>query len=141
MRGLKPDKPEDFFKRTLYNLNLYNELHSQCSEKYKYEITMLLNSLLGLLVIQKENKRLNKVDIEFLEYSGSTKDFFRHMRNSIAHGHFIENVKVNDDTKEIEKITFIDRCPNCDIVTFEQTLSIKQLNQLVENIGKIYSKK
>lgn len=43
---------------------------------YEYEVTMMLNSLLGILVVLKERtKLLNKVDISFLDYDGTTKDF------------------------------------------------------------------
>ena len=105
---------------------------------HNYEVTMMLNSLLGLLVVLKERtKLLNKVDVSFLGYPGSSKDFFRHMRNSITHGHFIDNIKVNEETNEIEEIIFVDKCPHCDIETFNQKLTIENLKQLIENIKKM----
>lgn len=141
MSELEKDKEKDFFERTLYNLELYNNEYKKKQKIYKYEVTMLLNSLLGLIIIPKEKTSLlNKVDISFLDYSGSTKDFFRHMRNSISHGHFIDNIQVDKSTKEIEKVTFIDKCPNCQNETFNKTLTVSQLSQLIDEIGKIMKK-
>lgn len=138
MTGLRADKEKDFFERTLYNLELYEKNHADNPEEYNYEVTMMLNSLLGLLVVLKEKTTLlNKVDISFLGYPGSSKDFFRHMRNSITHGHFIDNIKVNEATNKIEEITFIDKCPHCDIEIFNQKLTIENLKQLIENIKKM----
>lgn len=140
MSELKPDKEKDFFKRTLYNLKLYEKNHSRNPKKYCYEITILLNSLLGLLVIPKEKSMLNEIDINFLRYDGETKDFFRHMRNSITHGHFIDNIQVNQKTKEIAQITFIDKCPKCATETFRQVLTVDQLKTLVQKISEKYVK-
>lgn len=139
MSELRKDKEKDFFERTLYNLQLYKENHSNDSKKYKYETTMLLNSLLGLLIIQKERTNLlASVDISFLNYKNSASDFFRHMRNSISHGHFIDKIQVNPETREIEQITFEDKCPNCKKITFSQTVTIDQLNMLIEQIEECF---
>ena len=138
MTGLQPDKEKDFFERTLYNLELYEKNHADNPDEYNYEVTMMLNSLLGLLVVLKERTTLlNKVDISFLGYRGKTKNFFWHMRNSIAHGHFIDNIKVNETTKEIEEITFIDKDPDTKEETFCYTLTIEKLRQLIDNVKNI----
>lgn len=135
MTGLRSDKEKDFFERTLYNLELYEKNHADNPEEYNYEVTMMLNSLLGLLVVLKERtKLLNKVDISFLGYPGSSKDFFRHMRNSITHGHFVDNIRVNEGTNEIEEITFIDKDPKTGDETFRYTLTMSHLRQLICNM-------
>ena len=135
MTGLQSDKEKDFFERTLHNLELYEKNHADNPDEYNYEVTMMLNSLLGLLVVLKEKTTLlNKVDISFLGYPGSSKDFFRHMRNSITHGHFIDNIKVNEETNEIEEITFIDKDPKTKNETFRQTTSVSDLRQLINSI-------
>ncbi|MBQ8750548.1 MAG: hypothetical protein IJZ30_02795 [Alphaproteobacteria bacterium] len=135
MTELRADKEKDFFERTLYNLELYEKNHSNKPDEYNYEVTMMLNSLLGLLVVLKERTSiLNNVDISFLNYEDSTKNFFRHMRNSITHGHFIDNIKVNEETKEIEEITFIDKDPKTGDETFRCTLTMLHLRQLICNM-------
>ena len=142
MTGLRADKEKDFFERTLYNLELYEKNHADNPEEYNYEVTMMLNSLLGLLVVLKERTSiLNNVDISFLNYEDSTKNFFRHMRNSITHGHFIDNIKVNKETKEIEEITFIDIDPETKSETFRRTLTVSDLRHLIMNIQNKYKNK
>ena len=142
MTGLRSDKEKDFFERTLHNLELYEKNHADNPDEYNYEVTMMLNSLLGLLVVLKEKTPLlNKVDISFLGYKGKTKNFFWHMRNSIAHGHFIDNIKVNEATKEIEEITFIDKDPKTGDETFRRTLTVSDLRHLIMNIQNKYKNK
>ena len=98
---------------------------------------MMLNSLLGILVVLKEKtKVLDNVDISFLDYSGTTRNFFRHMRNSISHGHFINHIKVDVETKEIAEIEFIDKCPICKEETFQQKLSVSELRFLIDKISE-----
>jgi hypothetical protein len=52
----KENFANEFFERTIYNLNLYNEKHELGDEKevFKYKITQLINSLLGLVIFVKE---------------------------------------------------------------------------------------
>lgn len=84
----------DFIKRTLVDIERYQG---------EFEVTALLNSCVGLLVIPKENLfdkfsdedishfgiDVNKVRVN--DNSGcphSLKNVLRHIRNSIAHGNF-----------------------------------------------------
>ena len=138
MSGLEKDKEISFFNRSLENLKLYEEQHANNPETYKYEVTMMLNSLLGILVVLKEKtKVLDNVDISSLSYKGTTKNFFRHMRNSISHGHFIDYIKVDVETKEIAEIEFVDIDPDTKRVTFRQELSVSELKTLIDNINKV----
>lgn len=138
MSGLEKDKEISFFNRSLENLKLYEEQHANNPETYKYEVTMMLNSLLGILVVLKERTQiLDNVDISFLEYSGTTKNFFRHMRNSISHGHFINHIKVDVETKEIAEIEFVDKCPACKKETFSKKLSVSELKTLIDKISEV----
>ena len=137
MSGLEKDKEISFFNRSLENLKLYEEQHANDPETYKYEVTMMLNSLLGILVVLKEKtKVLDNVDISSLSYKGTTKNFFRHMRNSISHGHFINHIKVDVETKEIAEIEFVDKCPICKEETFKQKLSVGELRILIDKISE-----
>lgn len=138
MSELKGDKVKNFFERSLKNLQLYEDQHAKNPEMYEYEVTMMLNSLLGILVMLKERtKLLNKVDISFLDYDGNAKEFFRHMRNSISHGHFIDYIKVDMETKEIAEIEFVDIDPDTKRVIFRQKLSVGELKILIDNINKV----
>lgn len=111
MTGFRRDKERDFFYRTLTNLARYNCDHQEDPQYYPYEVTMLLNSLFGILIVPKENLEiLDSVNIEFLQskYRGDAKNFFRHMRNSLSHGHFINGIMIDSETKEIVSIRFQD---------------------------------
>ncbi len=45
---------KEFFERTVYNLGLYEHHNKICKEVFKYEVTQLVNSLLGLVIFVKE---------------------------------------------------------------------------------------
>ncbi len=84
----------DFIKRTLADIERYQG---------EYEVTALLNSCVGLLVIPKENlfdklpdEDINRFGIDANKikvndnsmHPHSLKNVLRHIRNSIAHGNF-----------------------------------------------------
>lgn len=84
----------DFIERTLADIKRYNG---------QFEVTALLNSCVGLLIIPKENlfDKLPDIDIQSYGINSrlvrlndgnsqpySLKNVLRHIRNSIAHGNF-----------------------------------------------------
>lgn len=104
---------KEFFKRTIDNLILYDELNRNNSEKYPNNITLLINSLLGLIVFVKESKiKLNKNYIKFIEKveiwnyneNKNISSFIKHLRNSISHARIV----ANGNNTQIESITFTD---------------------------------
>ncbi len=100
---------------------------------------MLLNSLFGILIVPEENLDiLDSVNIEFLQskYRGDAKNFFRHMRNSLSHGHFINGIMVDSETKEIVSIKFKDI--DNERETFDITLNVNELNELITHIKAIF---
>lgn len=124
------DPIKDFFKRTKENLDKYLENNKKAEDSYPNEITQLLNSLLGLLVITKEKGKIdyNNLNIEDLQTKltikpkSENKAFIRHLRNAIAHGH----IKANGN-EFIESITFKD-------TVFEVTLTKDDLLSLIEQL-------
>lgn len=113
----------DFIGRTLENL--------KNAEQYApYEITLFINSLLGLLIIpeQKQYKNLNKIRLDKKILTEFCKNvhcpdkqgeimeeqaLMRHLRNAIAH----VNIKFGtDDENQISRICFFDSetCKGCD---------------------------
>lgn len=115
----------DFVKRTLRNLEIYSEAVKNMSAEEKYEVTQIINSLLGLIVFPVENlskekssqnqevrvmrRRLSRFPNPTIENSYTNRkttsklkkeDFFamcRSMRHAIAHRN-IETVYPQDDT-------------------------------------------
>nr|WP_321375707.1 HEPN family nuclease [uncultured Bacteroides sp.] len=112
-----PEK--DFIERTKILLEQYEKTEINSSEKY--EVSLLLNCCVGLLLIPKEesydkiNERLNLNDDWGITESDitidnsnskSVKSTLRHLRNSVAHGkfEFLPPKKGN----QIERIEFKD---------------------------------
>lgn len=106
---------KDFISRTKENIN------RGC---HPYEVTQLINSLIGLLVLPKE-KYYDGIKNEMIDAQlfrkiqscvinpptrCSLKYIVRRMRNAIAHFHI--ECKADADTKEIEKIIFSDFADN-----------------------------
>ena len=125
------DPTKDFFERTKANLEKYLENNKNDENAYPNEITQLINSLLGLLVVTKEKKVINydKLNIENLlakqkiKPEPKNKAFIRHLRNAIAHGHIEAN-----GNEFIESITFEDNN------IFEVTLTKDELFFLIEQL-------
>lgn len=131
---------KDFIERTIYNLELYIKNNKKDS-KYKYENTQILNSFLGIIILPKENSCpwIEKVDISSIrskikyEKKFSNNNFFRHMRNAMSHGHFLDDMKIDKQTSQIQAITFKDFDINGE-QNFQITLSIKDILAIIKNI-------
>jgi hypothetical protein len=141
----------EFFERTIYNLNLYNEKHEHGDEKevFKYKITQLINSLLGLVIFVKEGgtafdainlldiKQEDKIKWNYCDRDGGKfeeknfKNFLRHIRNAIAHKNLVINA---NKEKKINSITFRDKDRKN---IFEVTLSIKEIRNMVDRLSHI----
>lgn len=101
----------DFAKRTRHNLQLIREIQADQSERKAFEVTQLINSMLGLLVFPKErylddipHKTLDELRNEGwpipevrpgLTEAKDLRDFLSLMRNAIAHFNleFVPNEK------------------------------------------------
>ena len=109
----------DFIRRTQFN---YYSLSND-----KYEVTQLINSAIGLLIIPKENKNIkisdNFIDAVLLSdikqcvkintYAAplDLEQIVRHLRNGIAHGRFefeAEITSVDPKSILIHKVVFKD---------------------------------
>ena len=137
---------KDFFKRTCYNFDLYMEEHCRNPEVYKNEVTMIINSFLGLLVFvqQKHQNDLHSINITRIidnaDYGNdkdekTVLDFFRHLRNSIAHGNCIKDFTV-DENGQIDSLVFRDYHNKSR--TFEAKLSIDDIKDLIVELKNIF---
>lgn len=123
----------DFVKRTLKIINEYNG---------NYEITMLVNCSVGLIILPKESDILNNnkylnVNRDLTDIrKGKCKDnedFVRHLRNAIAHCHIqqkscrgsITNLIFTD--RNIEINLKIDELKKASIIIAEAFLNSKKL--------------
>ncbi|MBA4420306.1 MAG: hypothetical protein C0391_04090 [Anaerolinea sp.] len=107
----------DFALRTLENLKTIRQIQKDHPEYKIYEVTLLINSMLGLLVIPKEIffHRIPRLTLEEMASDGwpipraidgasQTKDLrelITRLRNAITHG----NLQfIRDDKGEIESV-------------------------------------
>ena len=139
---------KEFFERTIYNLNLYNTQNATCNNEFKYEVTQLINSLLGLIVFVKEEgisfDSIQLSDIKshadmvwnYCHREGGRleeknfKNFLRHIRNAIAHKRL--SIK-SSNTNEISSIVFKDKDQRNH---FEVELSVDELKNLVLKLSQ-----
>lgn len=140
---------KELIQRTLCNLDKYNG---------DYEVTQLINSMLGLLVIPKETHFRNLQDsfvsssllstiINSVESNYRTNNdilekvnlrtIVRHLRNALSHGRI--EILANRDTsisepRMIENITFTDEDTAREF-SFTLTLDISTLDQFVREFS------
>jgi len=140
---------KDFVNRTLFNLKRYESDRQECPHIYEYEVTQLINSLLGLVVFVSEKTNGNNfsnykefgelVDRKViqdtfcdkknmsLKKSDITSYYLKHFRHSLAHA----SVEPNYYEGEVSSVIFT----NTDIRNKKQKcsfeLSISDMYELV----------
>ncbi|WP_222860408.1 HEPN family nuclease [Bacteroides neonati] len=129
----------DFITRTKNILEQYDQNNSTRQPGEIYDVTLLLNCLIGLVVIPRE-RYTDKVPeinvdgdwgiaehIELIKGRKTLKKTVKHIRNSVAHG----NVNpISEDGVSITHVKFKDciPCRNCGgEVTFEAKIPVKAL--------------
>lgn len=155
----------DFIKRTKKIIQQYDKLFSENSFNFlickklrtrrKYEVTLLLNSFVGLLILPQQhwfdnlpseivtNSKwgIDESHIRFIKKGEkkSVKEVARHLRNSLAHYNFkaFENQK-----DEISQIKFTDYADNEKInKTFEATLPVENIRTFLNVFSSLMLKK
>ena len=134
-----------FIKRTKVNLEFLKTAHND--GKKVFEVTQLINSLLGLLVFPKErldNLIDRKEPLDTYRQDGweipktslckckswnNLYDYLRNMRNGISHSHI--EFSSNDD-KEVSSMTIWNTPLNSNIRNWEVNFTIEQLNIFTE---------
>lgn len=140
----------DFIERTQKLLEQYDKLFLKNSEKF--EVTLLLNACVGLLIIctEKYDNKLPTTVKGFNEIKAKTtkclskklnpqiknvRNTCRHLRNSIAHCNFKTNTGKD---KKIESITFMDflnRDSKPEEQTFEAKIPINVLKEFLIDLS------
>ncbi len=139
----------DFINRTKTIIEQYDSF--QIAEKEKFEVTLLLNCLIGLLIIPQQHwfeclptelvsqkawginpKQISKIK------DGETKnikDVARHLRNSIAHYEF---VVFDNSSNKISSVKFKDKDRNRNI-TFEAIIPLPNLRQFTTKLTDTFT--
>lgn len=137
MGAIDPDNfTKEFFKRTIKNLEDYEELHTNNPLRYPNNITQLINSLLGLIVFVKDDYDCvdeslyqsisNKINYwEYGTEQKNSKNLIRHLRNAIAHA----RIETHGTNKSIEDITFKDKDKS---YQFEINLNIDEIRSIID---------
>ena len=143
---------DDFAKRTRINLNIFRRIqkdHQEIIEQYRkedpqtdmYEVTQLINSLLGLLVFPREEfvgkipyktiKELIKEGWPIPRIKGhytqanNLNQLVRYLRNAIAHC----NVKFNSDkNKKITGLELWNEDMQTKVITWHAELTIDEID-------------
>lgn len=133
---------KDFAKRTRHNLEIIRAHKEQNQEAY--EVTQLVNSLLGLILLPKEKSclKLPKTSLNALSEQGwpaaalqptegktpeNLRDLHRLLRNSVAHF----NIEFTSMLDNITGLELCNKCP-CGNVTWKIRLSLEEIEQLLE---------
>ncbi|MDR0834651.1 MAG: hypothetical protein LBN93_10805 [Candidatus Symbiothrix sp.] len=135
----------DFVCRTRTIIEQYDRL--QIDEKEKFEVTLFINCLVGLLIIpqqhwydnlpteiiSQEKWGISPNDIKKNNKDNTVNEVARHLRNSVAHYNF--KVISDDVSKKIDKIKFEDFTDKTKTnKTFEETISVSNLRKFTTQL-------
>ena len=134
----------DFINRTKAIIEQYEKF--QIAEKQKFEVTLFLNCLVGLLILPQQHWfdclstelvsqkewGINPNHISSIK-DGETKnvkDIARHLRNSVAHYEF---TAFDNSSKQISRIKFKDKDKSGNL-TFEAIIPLPNLRQFTAKL-------
>lgn len=135
----------DFISRTKKIIEQYNDI--KLPENEKFEITLLINCLVGLLILPQQNWfdmlpsgyvisqkewGINKKHIHVIKNGEmmDVKNIARHLRNSIAHYRF---KAFENKSTEISSVSFKDYDQQGNI-TFDATIPIPSIRQFTKKL-------
>ena len=139
----------DFVNRTKTIIEQYEK--SIITEKEKYDTTLFLNCLVGLLILPQQHWFLslpteliskkewgihpNHVSSIKEGETKNVKSIATHLRNSIAHYNF----KAFDSSlRQISRIKFWDKDIKKDIITFEASIPLLNLRQFTTKLTETF---
>jgi hypothetical protein len=134
----------DFVTRTKSIIEQYNNIDFSKSTDEKYEITLCMNCLMGLVVIPQQVwiDEVPKTDlssdwfikdshIKFIEGDKyKINEIVRHLRNSVSHGHLIPISMDKGSNKKVTHLRFIDYFDDSKTKrTFEAKIPVETLKK------------
>lgn len=138
----------DFVERTKKIIEQYDNL--KLPEKDKFEVTLLINCLVGLLILPQQNwyDSLPTEIISQKEWGIGTehissikqgetknvKDILRHLRNSVSHYRF---KAFDNSTNKISRIQFEDFDQNKN-KTFEALIPLANLRKFTDRLSDVF---
>jgi hypothetical protein len=136
-------------KRTIHNLEFMNHgaTGQNESDPKVFEVTQLINSLLGLIVLPHELARgISAKRIECFRADEwaipipkgggiELKDYIRRLRDAIAHGHIEFLPTIDLEPARIAQVRFGDRVDGDNENNFEVTFTIAEIEQFVKRFA------
>ena len=138
----------DFISRTKIIIEQYEK--AKIPKNEKFEVTLLLNCLVGLLILPQQNWYdslptsivseeewgIGEQDISFMKQgeTKNVKDIARHLRNSVSHYHF---KAFKNEINDIEYIKFEDFNKQ-DSKTFDANISVNGVKQFTAKLTDIF---
>ena len=138
----------DFIYRTKMIIEQYENLEIPKNEKF--EVTLLLNCLVGLLILpqqvwydglpdttlKEENWGIKEEDILFIKNgeAKNIKNISRHLRNSVSHYRF---KAFDNESKEISHIKFEDFTDKV-VKTFEADITVTNIRKFTTKLTEIF---
>lgn len=140
----------DFAQRTASNLKAIQELRASGASPQVFEVTQLVNSMLGLLVFpqQRYMDRIPQTPIEELQHEGwpiptivgnyrqvsDLRQLVRVLRNAVAH----YNLEFEPSQKnEIKRLILWNTRPGSREVTWKASLSVSDLESITQKFVEL----
>ena len=132
---------KDFAERTVENLEIVENNVEKNNDGY--EVTQLINSMIGLLIFPQQkyyeefpekypNDDIKKMFAKSSEYKNEQENFktmVRHLRNAVSHNN-IEVIPYGTQ-EHIKRFEFVDKNPKGD-VTAKITLTVEEIKILLK---------
>lgn len=145
----------DFIERTRKILKQYEDFFNERSNKEKFEVTLLINAFVGLLILPQQewfNKLpdesitgrtwgIDSIHIGFIKTGEikSVKNVVTHLRNSVAHYNF---TVFNNQGNQISQINFRDYSDyGMTIKTFDATIPVGILRKFLDKFSQTMTEK
>lgn len=130
----------DFINRTLTILKQYESINFESAKEEKYEVTLCMNCLMGLIVVPQQIwlKRIPNVELDKSWYLKKVhidsiksnnyrlNNIVKHLRNSVSHGNLSPISKDYGRNKKITHLKFKDY-NNEGELTFEAQFPVESL--------------
>lgn len=141
----------DFIERTRSILLQYDDYFKDKDKSKKYEVTLLINAFVGLLIlpqqewftglpeelISKDEWGIDPSRIDFIkkDEQKSVKAVATHLRNSVAHYNFIAFKNKNDEISEIHFLDYTNRKKTRN--TFDATIPVANLGKFIDKFSQV----
>lgn len=143
----------DFIDRTRKIILQYNDYIKNKDKSEKYEITLMINSFVGLLILPHEEwfnqlpndlislsdwgidvTHINKIKNKY-DDKKSVKAVVNHLRNSVSHYNFIAFENINEEISYIQFKDYTDKSKT--IETFDAKIPVENIIKFLDRFSQV----